>query len=142
MTLKQEYFAIQYIKSGCDLDAAANESNITTQRAKRWLAAKNVREYIDDLNKDIEKSLKINKTKIVKAYLDIHESAVEGDPVFSKDGIKLYQKPDRSAAKASLDSVSKLMGYDAPIKIDMNVDLSTWLTQLPNNEEIIDVETN
>jgi len=34
------------------------------------------------------------------------------------------------------------MGYDAPIKVDMNVDLSTWLTQLPNNEEIIDVETN
>lgn len=137
MTIKKQLFALQYIKAGTDIEAAAQKCNISTSLAKRYLKADDVKDYISTLNGDIEEVLKINKTVIVQKQLDIHDSAMKGDKRYDKEGNKLDRKPDRAAASRSLENVSKMMGYDAPRKVDVNVDLSVWLTQ---QQQVIEAE--
>lgn len=136
MTIKQELFALQYVKSAGDLQLATQAMNISTSVAKRYLRNEQVQDYLTELNADIEKVCKINKANIVQKHLDIHKSAMDGDPI--KVGEEVYTKPDRSSANKALENVSTLMGYNAPSKVDVSVDLSVWLTQ---QQEIIDVET-
>jgi len=129
MNLKHELFVMNYIKSGADLDTTCKDMSVKSSTAKRWLKREDIQNKITELNSDIEQTLKINKTKIVSEYWDISQEA-------KKD----IEKTGTLAVK-SLDSISKLMGYDAPVKVEHSMDLSSWLTQLPK-EEIIDVETN
>ena len=138
MSVKTNLFAIQYVKSGGDVVAAAEAMSITPATGKRYLRKPEVQEYIEELNKDIEKVVGINKAKVVQMQLNIHKSAMKGDPIFNKEGKKVGRRKDRSTARACLAEVSKMMGYDAPKKVDVNVDLSSWLTQQP--KELIDTE--
>lgn len=140
MTIKQEYFALQYVKSAGDLVAATEALDMPVSTGKRYLRNDEVQDYLAELNKDIEKVCKINKANIVQKHLDIHKSAMQGDPI--KVGEEIYTKPDRSSANKALENVSTLMGYNAPSKVDVALDLSVWLTQQQNAQEIIDVETN
>lgn len=128
MNLKHELFVVHYVKSGGDIEQASKELNTKPTTAKRWLKRADVQDKIQELNNDIEKTLKINKTKVVSEYLSLYGEARE-------DIVKTG-----TLAKGCLDSVSKLMGYDAPIRVDMNIDLSSWLTN--QSMDIIDAEIN
>ncbi len=129
-------FALQYVKTAGDISAATEAMGITTSLGRRYLKREEVTEYISTLNKDIEKVCKINKASVVQKHLEIHNSAMEGDPV--KVGEEIHQKPDRSAANRALENVSTLLGYNAPQKVDVNVDLSVWLSNQAIETEIID----
>lgn len=139
MTLKQELFALQYVKAAGDIEASATAMKMKVASCKRYLRNDDVQNYISELNADIEKVCKINKASIVQKHLEIHDSAMKGDKRYNKDGIKLDRKPDRAAANKALENVSTLMGYNAPQKVDVSLDLSVWLTQ--QTTEVIDVET-
>lgn len=129
MNLKKELFAIQYLRQDCDVKLASEAAGITKATANKWLKETGVKDYLERLRDDIEKVVGISKAKVVKMQLDIHKDAMEGDPILDKDGEEIGRKKDRSNARQSLDSVARLMGYDAPKKIDVDVDLSVWLTQ-------------
>ncbi len=124
MNLKQEFFALQYVKHGFDLDAAAKASKISKTKAKRWTKDRGITEYISVLNKDLEKVCKISKAKVVHNFIDLHDEA----------------KKDRSfaAATTAMREVSAILGYNAPAKVDVSVDLSQWLTQQTIDVEVIE----
>lgn len=128
LNIKYELFVVHYVKSGGDIEKASKEVNTTPSTAKRWLKRDDVQDKIAELNSDIEKVLKINKTKVVAEYLSLLEEA------------KVDITKTGTLAKGCLDSVSKLMGYDAPVKVEHSMDLSSWLTN--QSMDIIDVEIN
>ncbi len=130
LSLKQEYAIIHYIKSGCDVNKTLESfpGTLTKNTLNKYLRMDEAKEYISNMNKEIEHTLKINKTLVVAETLDIQQ-------------ITKADK-DYKTSLTALKQVSQMMGYDAPTTTNVNVDLSSWLVEQDVIEAQIVEEVN
>ena len=149
LTMKQENFCIEYLKCGnqseayrraYDADEMSDETiwNEASKLTKNPLVATR----IDELKKDIEKTLGISKTKLIQDLLDLKERCFKPEPVmewvFNEETGKKERKQmetkegeliwmfDSAGANSALDKVMKAMDYygTQKIKIEKDYDLS------------------
>ena len=110
-----------------------------TTRAKKLLKNTDVQEYIEELQADVAAQCGVDAVWVLRKYKNVYKSAMEGYETANGT------RKDLSAAKGALDSIVNMLGMNAPTKVDVTIDLSTWLTELPQqlpqqHQEVIDVD--
>ena len=137
ISLKQKQFALSYVKNGGNSSKAARKLSITAGTASKWLSIVEVSEYVEQLQSDVAAQAGVDQLWVLKKYKTVYNDAMKGYETAHGT------RKDLVAAKGALDSISNMLGYNAPTKVSVEVDLSTWLTQqakpqLP--QEITDAE--
>ena len=149
LTIQERAFALATVKSPelrpseivLETSNDTITANTAASRARKYLSTTEVTDYIERLQGNVAEQAGLSLLWTLEKYKALYENAIKGDARYDKDGNILDTKPDRVAAKGALDSISRVCGYDAPKKIDISVDLSSWLIQqVPTQiEEIVDV---
>jgi phage terminase small subunit len=78
-----------------------------------------IRSRIEELKSNVEEALGISKAKIVKDMVDIFEATKDSED-------------EKGVAVQAGRQISKMMGYDAPVKFKGNLTLDQALSQLQN----------
>jgi len=131
--LKKELALVHYAKSGCSYDDAIKNfpGALTKKTLQKYVNSPKGKAYLSELMKDVERACKINKIKVVSEVMDIQQRTKKDE--------------DYKTSLSALNSVSKMMGYDAPTQVNVDMDLSSWLVNqsvnLPNEEQdLIEIE--
>lgn len=146
MNLLQKQFAHNLVKHNGSVAKAVKLSYITIPKsdAKKWMQTSDFQEYSRELTSTLEGIVGVDSVYVLEGYKKLYTDCLEGDARYDKDGNFLGMRPDRTNARGALDSMARMLGLDAPKEVNINVDLSTWLTQetikplIP--KDIIDVE--
>ena len=159
LTAKQEKFCYEYVIDLCGTQAAirAGYSQKTAHSiASRMLRIVEVQKFIQSLQADLEKTAGITALRVLKehkkiafsdtsmiregwmtlkAYKElpkeikdcIQEVATRETKYGSEIKIKFYDK------QKSLDSISKILGFDAPTKIEQKIDFDSLTDEQVNS---------
>lgn len=133
MTLRQKQYALNIVRFEGDEDKARAlphaKTPITKKQSKQWLENPDFKEYRKELEGNVGAEVGVDAVYVLNGYKKLYEDSVKGDAKYDKDGNFLGNRPDRTNAGKALDSMSRMLGLDAPKEVNINVDLSTWLTQ-------------
>lgn len=133
MTLRQRQYALNIVRFEGDENKARSlphiKTPVTKKQAEKWLQDPDFMDYRKDIENSIGAEVGIDAVYVLDGYKKLYQDSVKGDAKYDKDGNFLGMKPDRTNAGKALDSMSRILGLDAPKEVNINVDLSTWLTQ-------------
>lgn len=107
-------------KAAIEAGYAEKSAEVT---ASRLLRNAKVKEYIEARKKEVEDVLKFSKITLVSDMLKVKERCMQAEPVKEfVDGewqeTGQYKFDSRGAVKAG-EQVAKMMGYNAPDKVDV-----------------------
>ncbi len=150
MTLRQKQYALNIVRFEGDENKARSlphaKAPITKKQAEKWLQDPDFKDYRKDIENSVGAAVGVDAVFVLDGYKKLYLDSVKGDAKYDKDGNFIAMRPDRTNAGKALDSMSRILGLDAPKEVNINVDLSTWLTQetikplIP--KDVIDVETD
>ena len=104
LTYKQKIFCENYIVDWNATQAAINagySENSAKEIGCENLTKPNIKEYIESIQNDLEKTAGISRLRVLKEYMAI---GFEDNPKWHPYKLK------------ALDSICKMLGYDIPIK--------------------------
>lgn len=161
LTYKEKAFCVNYIKNGYNGTQAAKAAGYSlkclSEIAAQNLAKLHIKSEIERLRGNLEEALNISKARVVEEHIKIAFSTMEElhDTWISRKKfmqltasqkaciqsietnenqrmikIKLYDK------QKSLDSISKLMGYDSAVKLEVEDKRKTVSDLFPPEEEL------
>lgn len=100
-----------------------DNNNMAAVEAHKLLRKPNIKEYIEHLQTQLEKIANISRLKVLKEHIKIAFSDTEEE--------EKIRVPDK---QKSLESIAKMMGYDAPININLKNEISTKPTIIIGDE--------
>jgi len=136
LTDNQYLFCIDYFKNA-NASKAGNRLGYADSWGSKQLQKGIVKEYLESLESRREEVLHLNKNVIIKKYLEIVENGMQ--KVAGKSGISTMIDP-RSSRDAMGDIV-KIMGFNAPDKVEKKVVISGDLKLLLGDSVEIESKT-
>lgn len=128
---KERLFVLEYLKDWNGTQAAirtgykAGKSNASAAvTASRLLRDERVKAYLDALIRESVDSKETSRESVILRTLELYRRCTKGEPVLVYDSeAKAWVesgewKFDSKGAARALELLSKIMGYDAPVKID------------------------
>jgi phage terminase small subunit len=104
---KRRAFVVEYMGNGYKSEAAAQAVGFTRGKGKWLLQEPIVQDAVQHLQSIERHEVQISKTAIIEKYKDLLDKATEKD--------------DLVALNRGLEGLSKVMGYNAPVKTETTV---------------------
>lgn len=137
LTPKQEAAVHEYMKNGGNKSAAyrhaynagnMKESTIN-ERACRLFAEYKISARLDELQKELQADNKITKEWVLEQLQLVVSKSSQGEMIVGKDGETSGEwKYDSSGVNKALDTINKMMGFNAPEKQELSGTITTRRT--------------
>lgn len=128
LTIKEKVFCREYLKTGGNAAEAARRAGYSVKAAKelgfRLLTKDHIKLEVTRLRANVEETLQVTKERVILEHIKI---------AFDDD---LDPRPRIFDRQRSLENISKLMGYDSPVKHQVEVEGEKAINITINGTEI------